>query len=354
MILTSTSARRRPWSPRTPARASRTVDSRDARSTRPEGRGDRVRRVRTWTLTRPGLPPRSWTPTTRCRTYARGSRSPTGWSTSTATRWARCRWVSQQSWPRWSSSSGATTSSRRGTCTTGGTRRDGSGPRRPAGRRARGRGRRRRLDVGEPLQAAGRGGAAAAGPAGPAHGGGQLPGRPLHRRLGRRPAGLTVRRVDPREVDGVLDPDVGVVSFSHVDYRTGRAYDMAAVTRAVHEAGALTVWDLSHSAGALPVDLDGSGADFAVGCGYKYLNGGPGCPAYAMAARRHHDTMTSPLAGWTGHARPFEMEGTYDPRPASTGSAAARRRCCRCSPSTRRWTRSTGCRWPTCGRGACR
>jgi len=127
--------------------------------------------------------------------------------------------------------------------------------------------------------------------------------------------GLSVRRVDPREVESVLGPDVGVVSFSHVDYRTGRAYDMAAITRAVHEASALTVWDLSHSAGALPVDLDGSGADFAVGCGYKYLNGGPGCPAYAMAARRHHDTMSSPLAGWTGHARPFEMEGTYDPAP---------------------------------------
>jgi kynureninase len=127
--------------------------------------------------------------------------------------------------------------------------------------------------------------------------------------------GLTVRRVDPLDVASALDADVGVVSFSHVDYRNGRAYDMAGITRAVHEAGALVVWDLSHSAGALPVDLDGCDVDFAVGCTYKYLNGGPGAPAYAMAARRHHETMSSPLAGWTGHARPFEMEGTYDPAP---------------------------------------
>jgi kynureninase len=127
--------------------------------------------------------------------------------------------------------------------------------------------------------------------------------------------GLTVRRVDPLDVDAALAQDVCVVSFSHVDYRNGRAYDMAGITRAVHEAGALAVWDLSHSAGALAVDLDGCDVDFAVGCGYKYLNGGPGAPAYVMAARRHHASMRSPLAGWTGHARPFAMEGTYEPAP---------------------------------------
>ena len=127
--------------------------------------------------------------------------------------------------------------------------------------------------------------------------------------------GLTVRRVDPLDVGSVLGDDVAVVSYSHVDYRTGRAHDMAGITSAVHDAGALSVWDLSHSAGALPVELGECDVDFAVGCGYKYLNGGPGAPAYVMAARRHHATMRSPLAGWTGHARPFAMEGTYEAAP---------------------------------------
>jgi kynureninase len=127
--------------------------------------------------------------------------------------------------------------------------------------------------------------------------------------------GLEVRRVDPLDLSSVLGADVAVVSYSHVDYRTGRAHDMAAITTAVQAAGALMVWDLSHSAGAMPVDLGGSDADFAVGCTYKYLNGGPGAPAYVMAARRHHAAMQSPLAGWTGHARPFAMEGSYEPAP---------------------------------------
>ena len=127
--------------------------------------------------------------------------------------------------------------------------------------------------------------------------------------------GLEVRRVDPLDLSSALGDDVAVVSYSHVDYRTGRAHDMAAITSAVQAAGALMVWDLSHSAGAMPVDLGGSGADFAVGCTYKYLNGGPGAPAYVMAARRHHAAMQSPLAGWTGHARPFAMEGSYEPAP---------------------------------------
>ncbi len=127
--------------------------------------------------------------------------------------------------------------------------------------------------------------------------------------------GMTMRRVDPLDIGSSLDEDVAVVSLSHVDYRTGRAYDMAGITKAVHDAGAVVVWDLSHSAGALVVSLDDCGVDFAVGCGYKYLNGGPGAPAYVMAAERHHATMRSPLPGWTGHARPFAMEGTYEPAP---------------------------------------
>jgi kynureninase len=127
--------------------------------------------------------------------------------------------------------------------------------------------------------------------------------------------GLEVHRVAPNEVGRVLDDDVAVVSYSHVDYRTGRAYDMAGITRQVHDAGALMVWDLSHSAGAMPVDLNGCEVDFAVGCGYKYLSGGPGAPAYAMASVAHHTSMRTPLPGWTGHARPFAMEGAYAPGP---------------------------------------
>jgi kynureninase len=127
--------------------------------------------------------------------------------------------------------------------------------------------------------------------------------------------GMEVRRVAPNEVGRVLDDDVAVVSYSQVDYRTGRAYDMATITRQVHDAGALMVWDLSHSAGAMAVDLDGCGADFAVGCSYKYLSGGPGALGYAMAAVRHQASMRTPLPGWTGHARPFAMEGAYAPGP---------------------------------------
>ncbi len=137
--------------------------------------------------------------------------------------------------------------------------------------------------------------------------------------------GLRVLRIDPAELaaaladrnvaDRALADDLAVATYSHVDYRTGRAHDMAGVTATVHAAGALAVWDLSHSAGALAVDLTGCDVDLAVGCTYKYLNGGPGAPAYVMVARRHHDAVRSPLTGWTGHARPFAMEGAYEPAP---------------------------------------
>jgi kynureninase len=112
-----------------------------------------------------------------------------------------------------------------------------------------------------------------------------------------------------------LDEDVAVVALSHVDYRRGEVQDMAAVTVAAHRRGALALWDLSHSAGALEVDLGGCGADLAVGGGYKYLNGGPGAPAYLFVAEALQEAARSPLQGWLGHADPFAFEPAYRPAP---------------------------------------
>ncbi len=110
-----------------------------------------------------------------------------------------------------------------------------------------------------------------------------------------------------------LDDDVAVLSLTHIDYRSGRMLDMAQVTRAAHDAGALMLWDLAHSAGAMPVDLNGAEADFAVGCGYKYLNGGPGAPAFLFVAGHLQDQIRQPLSGWMGHQAPFAFEGNYRP-----------------------------------------
>lgn len=115
------------------------------------------------------------------------------------------------------------------------------------------------------------------------------------------------------EIPAALDDQVAVLLLTQTHYKTGRLHDMAALTRAAHEAGALVIWDLSHSAGALPVDLNGCEADFAVGCGYKYLNGGPGAPAFLFCAGRHHDKVFPALSGWLGHAAPFAFEDDYRP-----------------------------------------
>ncbi|HQS33473.1 MAG TPA: aminotransferase class V-fold PLP-dependent enzyme, partial [Polaromonas sp.] len=134
-----------------------------------------------------------------------------------------------------------------------------------------------------------------------------------------RERGLRLHLVEPGDITAALTPDVAVLMLTHVNYRTGAMHDMPSITAAAHAAGALAVWDLAHSAGAVPVDLHGAQADFAVGCGYKYLNGGPGAPAFVWAHPRHADRkdpdIWQPLAGWWGHAAPFAF--TPDYRPAA-------------------------------------
>ena len=128
--------------------------------------------------------------------------------------------------------------------------------------------------------------------------------------------GLAERRLASRDtLREALDKDVALLLLTHAHYKTGELFDMVALTRAAHEAGALVLWDLSHSGGALPLDLNDCEADFAVGCGYKYLNGGPGAPAYAFVAERHLENTQQPLSGWMGHAKPFAFNDDYAPAP---------------------------------------
>ncbi|EDL49082.1 kynureninase [Erythrobacter sp. SD-21] len=128
--------------------------------------------------------------------------------------------------------------------------------------------------------------------------------------------GLATRRLAAREqIHAALNEDVALLLLTHAHYKTGELFDMVELTRAAHEAGALVLWDLSHSGGALPVDLNACEADFAVGCGYKYLNGGPGAPAYAFVAERHLEAAEQPLSGWMGHAAPFAFSDDYTPAP---------------------------------------
>ncbi|MFJ3976568.1 kynureninase [Streptomyces sp. NPDC090021] len=133
-----------------------------------------------------------------------------------------------------------------------------------------------------------------------------------------RLAGLTVVPVDPSRAAEAMDADTAVVLLNHVDYRSGRLHDLPALTAAARAVGAVVVWDLCHSAGALPVGLDEHDVDLAVGCTYKYLNGGPGAPAYLYIAARHQDAFDSPLPGWNGHADPFAMTPDYEAARGAT------------------------------------
>ncbi len=121
-------------------------------------------------------------------------------------------------------------------------------------------------------------------------------------------------RLHPAEtIIDAIDDTVAVVMLTHVHYKSGAKHDMAAITRKAHDAGALVLWDLSHSAGAVEVDLAGTDADLAIGCGYKYLNGGPGAPSWLYVAKRLQGALASPLTGWFGHARPFDFSDDYAP-----------------------------------------
>ena len=133
-----------------------------------------------------------------------------------------------------------------------------------------------------------------------------------------RTLGMELRWCDPADPAAAVDDDVAVLALTHVDFRTGAMFDLAAVTAAAHDAGAVVLWDLCHSTGAVPVELDAVGADFAVGCTYKYLNGGPGSPAFVWVAPRHQAQLDQPITGWWGHARPFDMVQEFEPAPGAT------------------------------------
>ncbi|MGW1495782.1 kynureninase [Streptomyces sp. NPDC002402] len=130
-----------------------------------------------------------------------------------------------------------------------------------------------------------------------------------------RMTGKRLVPVAPADLPSALGPSTAVALVNHVDFRTGRLHDLPSLTAAIHEAGALAVWDLCHSAGALPVGLDEHGVDLAVGCTYKYLNGGPGSPAYLYVAERHQAAFDSPLPGWNSHLDPFAMTPGFEAAP---------------------------------------
>jgi len=124
---------------------------------------------------------------------------------------------------------------------------------------------------------------------------------------------VELRVVAPEDIEAALSDEVAALVLTHVHYKSGRVHDMARLTAKAHEAGALAIWDLSHSAGAIDIDLNRDGADLAIGCGYKYLNGGPGAPAFLFVAKRHQQGFHQPLSGWMGHAAPFDFVDDYAP-----------------------------------------
>ena len=130
--------------------------------------------------------------------------------------------------------------------------------------------------------------------------------------------GATLKVVARDGLADALGDDTAVLLLTHVHYKTGERFDMAGWTKRAHDAGAVMLWDLSHSVGAVPVDLGAAGADLAVGCTYKYLNGGPGAPAFLYVAERWQERLESPLSGWMGHAAPFAFEDGYRPAPGMT------------------------------------
>jgi len=127
--------------------------------------------------------------------------------------------------------------------------------------------------------------------------------------------GHVLKTPNPEDVESLINEDLAVLMLTHVDYRTGRMYDMKRITKLAHDAGAIVIWDLAHSAGAVPVDLAECEADFAVGCTYKYLNGGPGAPAFIYVRPDHAKTVRPALSGWLGHAAPFAFDLEYSPAP---------------------------------------
>ncbi|MBC53091.1 MAG: kynureninase [Gammaproteobacteria bacterium] len=128
-----------------------------------------------------------------------------------------------------------------------------------------------------------------------------------------------LQRVDDDDIGSALTDDVAVLLLSHVNFRSGALYDMQAITAQAQARGILVIWDLAHSAGVLPVQLDACNVDFAVGCGYKYLNGGPGAPAFLYVASRHQSQARQPLSGWMGHLAPFDFDHDYEPAPGVAG-----------------------------------
>lgn len=164
--------------------------------------------------------------------------------------------------------------------------------------------------------------------------------------------GLELVLIEPEEITAALTSDVAVLMLTHVNYRTGAMHDMAAITAAAHAQGILCVWDLAHSAGAVPVDLNGAGADFSIGCGYKYLNGGPGAPAFAWVHPRHASRFWQPLSGWWGHAAPFAFTPDYQPARASRATCVARSPSSACRPCNAGWMCSpphkAWAAWPRC------